>query len=143
MNRTRVVEFLIWWAALSLVWLGTLNVGSPVDIGLGVFVAALGALTSTVARAALDASWRPSTRWLRWVARLPAAVLIDTGRVLFGRSAATTREAPVAGPRDGVAVAGALVNATPATVVRDAHDRTLVLHAVGDKPSAFEREFAR
>ena len=135
-----VGEFLAWWAALSLVWLGTLNTGSPAEIVAGVLGASLGALAAVVARRALGASWVPAAQWLRWAARLPGSLLADSVRVLFGRSTPTTREVAVAGD---VAVAAALVNATPATVVCDARKTTLVLHALGDKASGLERELGR
>ena len=138
--RGKAVEFLAWWAALSLVWLGTLTTGNPAEIIVGVLGASLGALAAVVARRALGASWAPAGQWLRWAARLPGSLLADSARVLFGRSTPTTREVAVAGD---VAVAAALMNATPATVVRDARKATLVLHALGDKESGLERELTR
>ncbi|TDQ00882.1 Na+/H+ antiporter subunit E [Labedaea rhizosphaerae] len=136
----RAVEFLVWWAALSLVWLGTLATGNPMEITVGVAGASLGAVAAVVARRALDASWPPARRWLRWAARLPGTLLADSIRVLFGRSRPTTREVRVAGD---AAMAAAVVNATPGTVVLDARDDTLVLHALGDKASTLERELTR
>jgi multisubunit Na+/H+ antiporter MnhE subunit len=133
------VELLVWWVVLSAVWLGTLSTASPTEIAVGVAGAGLGAGTAVLARRALKASWRPRTRWLRWAARVPATVLTDSAKVLFGRSKPTTRELPV----KDVAVAAAFVNATPGTVVLAAHDDVLVLHALGDKVSGLERELGR
>ena len=137
----KVVEFLVWWAALSLIWLGTLVTGSPTEIIVGVAGAGLGAITAVVARRAFGVSWTPTTQWLRWAARLPGTLPADSVRVLFGRSKPTTREVKVAGD---VAVAAALVNATPGTVVQDARGDTLALHSLGDKAYLrLEREVTR
>jgi hypothetical protein len=135
----RVVELLVWWIVLSLVWLGTLATGSPLEIAIGVCGAGLGAFAAVVARSALDASWRPKVRWLRWAVKLPWSVLTDAVRVLFGRSKATTREVRVS----DVAIAATLLNATAGTVVVAARKDVLVLHALGDKASGLERELTR
>jgi multisubunit Na+/H+ antiporter MnhE subunit len=135
----RVVELLVWWVALSLVWLGTLSTGSALEIAVGVGGAGLGALAAVLARSALDTSWRPKARWLQWALKLPWSVLTDAVRVLFGRSRATTREVRVS----DVAVAATLLNVTPGTVVVAARKNVLVLHALGEKPSGLERELTR
>lgn len=64
------------------VWVTTLSSIATSDMAAAAGSALLCALAAVATRRAVEGVWRPSMRWAGWLLRLPAAVLLDTFRVL-------------------------------------------------------------
>lgn len=153
------VEVLFWWAACVGVWLLTL---SSVSLSEGLIATGCAlpcAVLGVAGRRAVDGSWAPSPRWVRWLLVLPVSVVADglrvlghalaalAGRVPTGeiRTVRLHKDRPAARWRARQAVATAVVSAAPGTVVVDVDDDSgdMVLHALGSGRPALEEVVRR
>jgi multisubunit Na+/H+ antiporter MnhE subunit len=149
-----LVEVLVWWVVLVLVWLASLTSTSVPELVAAAVCAVPCALAARWARLSAGNAWRPRVRWLAWLRAVPVSVVSDTARV-FGvvlrrlrgeRVTGDFRTLPVCSDDEGTrAVATVLVSATPGTVVVDAPpgENVLVAHTLVDGPSAVERAVSR
>jgi multisubunit Na+/H+ antiporter MnhE subunit len=139
-----VLEVLVWWAVLVLVWLGTLNAFSYEELAAAAILAVPCAFAARLGRRAAGVRWSVDPRWARWLSHLPWAILRDTVAMLalalrpdrpadddFDELPLATQ--PTKARQSGhEALATATLSATPGSVVVDAndeHDR-LVVHTV-------------
>jgi multisubunit Na+/H+ antiporter MnhE subunit len=155
----QLAELLFWWAASTGVWLLTLSSMSLPEVSIAAAAGLLCALLAIASRRAVGGSWPPRAAWLRWAAPLPGAVLADGVRVLaraagvlVGRRIGdgeiravhlpVERPAPRRQSREAMAVA--LTNAAPGTVVLDLDDDSgrMLLHALGSGRPSMEEAVA-
>jgi multisubunit Na+/H+ antiporter MnhE subunit len=155
----QLAEVLFWWAAATGVWLLTLSSTSLPEVSVAAAAGLLSAVLAVMSRRAVGGSWPPRPAWLRWSAPLPVAVLTDGARVLaraagvlVGRRIGggeiravrlpVERPAPRRQSREAMAVA--LTNAAPGTVVLDLdHDSgRMLLHALGSGRPSMEEAVA-
>ncbi len=143
-----LAEGLFWEAAGTGLWLLTLSSVSTSELVTALLCALPCAVLAIAARRAVESSWAPRPRWIRWLLPLPAAVLADGARVL-GLAALSLAGRPVpAGELRTVglirdrddrawrahrAVAVTLVSPAPGTVALDVAPRSgeLLVHALG------------
>lgn len=155
----QLAELLFWWAAATGVWLLTLSSMSLSEVSVAAAAGLLSAVLGIVSRRAVGGSWPPRPAWLRWAAPLPGAVLADGVRVLgraagvlvgrrIGEGEIRAAELPVERPaprrQSREAMAVALTNAAPGTVVLDLDDDSgrMLLHALGSGRPAMEEAVA-
>jgi multisubunit Na+/H+ antiporter MnhE subunit len=137
------VEFVLWWLALTGLWVLTLAAPAVPELLAGAVAAGLGAVAAVYARRATRGSWRPRLSWLKWLAPVPGAALRESAAVLFRRPpAGTFEEVPLpAEPRPvheaRSAAAAVVVGCTPGTMVvaSPPDDRRLVVHRLLPGPS--------
>ncbi|MEU2610590.1 hypothetical protein ABZ570_03230 [Micromonospora sp. NPDC007271] len=75
-------ELAVWWIALTAGWIATVSTPSPAELLVGAACGLASAVVASTSRRALGQCWRPDARWLAWLGQLPAAVLVDTVRLL-------------------------------------------------------------
>lgn len=144
----QLAELLFWWAAATGIWLLTLSSMSLPEVSISAAAGLPCAVLAIAARRAVGGSWPPRPAWVRWAAPLPVAVVADGARVL-GRAAGVLvgrriekgeirpvqlpRERPAPRRQSREAMAVALTNAAPGTVVIDLDDDSgrMLLHALG------------
>jgi multisubunit Na+/H+ antiporter MnhE subunit len=142
-RRTAVVEFLVWWAGLVAVYLGSLTTVDLLELTAALVLGAGGAALAVAARRVAGDSWSLRPGWLRWIPVLAGAVVADTIRVLgllarprrLHRRTGDLREVPLAEPVEARAAVGGLVlSAAPGSYVVDVDlDRNrLVAHVLVD-----------
>lgn len=145
------LEWGAWAAAALAVWLLTLSSVSGADLAVACPAAAACAVAAVAVHRVLGLRLRPSTRYLRWVWALPAAIVEDTVRVLslpwrrLFRAGEEGRweRVPVA-PRPAVqastsrAAATMFVSVTPGSFVVHDDDDTgdLLVHVLVDSPTS-------
>jgi multisubunit Na+/H+ antiporter MnhE subunit len=151
MRRREFLEAAIWAVVLFAVYLAIISTISPTEIVVGAITgAAWGAvavLTRRMLLASDDDEIRPRAGWLRWLLRLPEQTLSGFVRVLSHPRGAFTEvhlpedERPAA--RRGFT--SLALSVAPDMYVADVDpDRnTLIVHRIGDRPSALEREVTR
>jgi multisubunit Na+/H+ antiporter MnhE subunit len=140
----RLSEFGIWWLVLGGFWLGTLNTFSPGELVLAAGCAVPGAAVAVAARRVLGASWRPSPRWLRWLAAAAVTAIADTARVLVLPGRGSWRTIRLPDREDGTqAAATVALDATPGSVVADARPGELDVHVNGTRDSLLTKAVRR
>jgi len=155
----QLAELLFWWAASMGIWLITLSSMSLPEVSIAAASGLPCAVAAVAARKAVGGSWPPRPAWLRWAAPLPVAVVADGVRVL-GRAAGVLvgrrieegeirpvqlpRERPAPQRQSREAMAVALTNASPGTVVFDLDDDSgqMLLHALGSGAPSMEEAVA-
>jgi hypothetical protein len=152
MTRREFIEAAVWWAVLSGGYLALISAISPTEIAVAAATGAAGAASAVLTRRTLltaddDERHRPHTRWLLWVPRLPGEIVIGFTRLL-GRPRGTFTEVRLAAdgrPAARHGFAALALSVAPNTYVADVHpDRdTVVIHRIGDRPTALEREVSR
>lgn len=144
-----VVEIVVWWPVLVLVWLATLNAFSWQELATSAVLALPCAVAARAARRAAGVHWTFRRAWGRWLLAVPAAIAHDTVGVLVlavKRSGADEfREVPMSPHPDGgqEAAATAILSATPGSVVVDADQNRLLMHTVPIGTTRLEREISR
>lgn len=152
-------EVLAWWAACVGVWLLTDSSLTLSDSLIAVGCALPCAVLAVAGRRAVQGSWAPSPRWVRWLVVVPVAVVADGVRVLgIGltglvgrrpdgelRTVRLPRDRPAARWRARQAVATAVVSVAPGTVVVDVDEDSgrMVLHDLGGGRPALEEVVRR
>jgi multisubunit Na+/H+ antiporter MnhE subunit len=151
------VEVLVWWCVSVGVWLVSLSAYSGQDLAVAVACGLATAVMAVLTRRAVRADARPPAAVLRWLAVLPASILLDAVRVLAlpwrprARSAAGTfRRLPLGAPGDSPAAVGrrataaVLLSSTPGAFVVDVDPGSgaALVHAVGPA-SPIERQVTR
>ncbi|NMO88482.1 Na+/H+ antiporter subunit E [Actinomycetospora sp. TBRC 11914] len=150
------VELVAWVVVLTAVWVATLTSVGLLEVVVAAVVSVPIAVLALAARRVLDAPTAlPPDGW-RWAARLPGAVVTDTGRlavavvraVRSGRPLGQERRLPLADPPDAVpdargSVGAVTISTTPGAYVADVRRDALVVHALSPTPSALERAVAR
>lgn len=140
----RAREVVVWWLALSGLWILTVPALTFSEILAGVGCALPCAGLAPAARGAVAAHWRFRVTWLKWFAVLIPAIFADSVRLPawavrqespeFGVLRLKTESDPAhaAGYR---AMAAGVLAMTPSTVVIDerASDHTLVVHELGSR----------
>ena len=143
----RSLEVRVVAALLVGVWVTTLSSVATSDMAAAAGSALLCALAAVAARRAVEGAWRPYLRWAGWLLRLPAAVVLDTFRVLgvavrhFGhRSRSVGRIERIELPHDAdrsrararAALGTMTLSAAPGSFVFEVEEdqRVLVLHAL-------------
>lgn len=132
-------EVLLWWLALTGLWILTLSTPTAPELIAGALAAAVCALAAHSARRAMNGSWQLKTRWLAWLAPLPKAAVgesVAALRTVFRHPSAgkcekiTVPSAPRAEHEARLAVATVIVGCTPgAMVVASPPDSTdVVVH---------------
>ncbi len=150
------MEIAAWWAFLVLVWLATLNTYSVAEVITAVVLAVPCAIAARAGRTAAGLRLRVRPGWSRWLLALPAAVAHDTVAVLWLALRRHSREpddtfrtVPLPAEPDAphrvarAAVSTAILSATPGSVVVDADDDELLVHAVPIGRTRLERELRR
>jgi multisubunit Na+/H+ antiporter MnhE subunit len=143
-----VAEVAAWWAVLVLVWLATLTAFSCQELVTAAVLALPCAVAARAARRAAGVHWTFRPRWARWLLAAPTAILHDTAGVLLlavkRREEDSFREVPMPEHPDGgqAALATTVLSATPGSVVVDADDNHLLVHAVPLGRTRLEREIS-
>ena len=151
MGRREFIEAASWAVVLFAAYLAIISTISPTEIVVGgVTGVACGAAAVLTRRTLLDPDggrYRPRTAWLRWLLRLPDQAVTGFVRLL-GRPRGRFAELPL--PDDDRAAerrgfAALVLSVAPSTYVTDVDPerRTLLVHRIGDRPSALEREVTR
>jgi Na+/H+ ion antiporter subunit len=151
MRRRDVIEAVVWWAVLFAVYLAIISTVSLTEIVVGTAGGAAGAAAAVLTRRTLlaadnDERYLPRAAWLRWVARLPAQVVVGFVRVL-ARPRGEFAEARLPADERSAARRGFSVLAlsfAPDTYVADVDPErdTVILHRIG-RPGPLEREVTR
>jgi multisubunit Na+/H+ antiporter MnhE subunit len=151
---TLAVECVAWWALTLGVWLASLSAWSWHDFVVAAGCAVPCAAAAVVARRLMGGSWPLPRQLWRWVALLPAAVVVDAARVLvlpLRRSPSAefrTIRLPAASTAKQAAGAEAfatlLLSSTPGSYVvsTDRDERSALLHVIGP-PTRLERAVSR
>ncbi|HET6908165.1 MAG TPA: Na+/H+ antiporter subunit E [Mycobacteriales bacterium] len=149
---TTIVEFVLWWAVVTGVWMASLSAWSWHDLVVAAGCGIPAALCAVGGRRAVRGAWRMPKDALRWLLHLPAAVVVDALRVFslpFRRRpeamtqfvsvdlGVTGQSARAAGH---FAAATLVLSLTPGSyfVATDPKKGTALLHAVGP-PSSLQR----
>lgn len=132
------VEVVVWWIALTGLWVVTVSPLTVWEVGAAVLLALPCALLATGFRVAVGCRWRIRARWLLRVPPVALRVVVDTARLPFSGARGERAEVPVPGEAEESrraarhALKSAALGATPSTVVLDddvAGDR-IVVHRV-------------
>lgn len=158
-RAVQAIEVGVWTVVLTGLWVSTLTVAGGIELAVAAGCSLGCALLATGTRGALDISMRPRLGWLTWVARLPAAVVGDLGRLAAAVTRTVRHDTPLGAtrrlglpgedPRNAEArrALGSLaISATPGSFVVDVTTdggSTLILHALSEQPSPLERTVAR
>lgn len=152
MRRREFIEAAIWAVVLFAGYLTIISTISPTEIVVGAITGvACGAAAVLTRRTLLaaddDETYWPRAGWLRWLLRLPDQAVSGFVRLLARpRGAFAEIRLPQdqrSGARRGFTALA--LSVAPNTYVADVDpDRnTLIVHRIGDRPSALEREVAR
>jgi multisubunit Na+/H+ antiporter MnhE subunit len=128
------------------VWVVTLSSVATSEMASAAGSSLLCAVAATAARSAVGGRWRPSPRWVAWLARIPVAVVVDTVRVWALAASHSTRRTRAVGrierfrlPRADEATTNArealatlAVSSTPGSFVFDVDEDepALIVHAL-------------
>jgi hypothetical protein len=115
-------ETLVWWLLLIGLWISTLSTVTGQELLVAAVAGLPCAVVATVGRRVYGGRWRPARAWT-----LPLKIVRDCA-TLFSRQAAV-RRIPVRA--DVKAVETVIVSVSPATVVLDDKDGSLLVHALG------------
>ncbi len=144
------MEIVAWWAFLVVVWIATLNVFSVQEVVVAAVLAVPCAFAARAGRRASAVRWRVDPRWARWLLALPAAVAHDLVTVLTRPERDDTFQTmKLPEEHDGErrtareAVTTVVFSATPGSVVVEARDDELLVHAVPAGTTRLERELRR
>lgn len=78
---TSIVEFVLWWAVATGVWMASLSAWSWHDLVVAVGCGIPAALCAVGGRRAVRGAWRmPKAAW-RWLLHLPVTIVVDALRV--------------------------------------------------------------
>ncbi|WP_409179589.1 Na+/H+ antiporter subunit E [Amycolatopsis sp. VS8301801F10] len=143
-------EILLWWLALTGLWILTLSAPAIPELLAGAGAAAVCAVAARSARRAMNGAWQFKAAWLTWLAPLPKAALsesIAALRAVFQRPSAgncekvTVPAEPRAQHEARLAVATVVVGCTPgAMVVASPPDSTdLVVHRLLHDSATLDR----
>jgi multisubunit Na+/H+ antiporter MnhE subunit len=92
-------EVVVWWLALSGLWVLTLATPSAPELVAAGVAAVPCAAAAFFARRAMRGSWRPRAGWLKWWVSVPVAAVKETAAALV-----TVARHPSAGTFEEVAV---------------------------------------
>lgn len=152
MRRREFIEAAVWAVVLFAVYLAIISTISLTEIVVGAISGVVWGAAAVLTRRTLLASdndeiYWPRAGWLRWLLRLPDQAVSGFVRLLVHPHGAF---AEIRLPRDDRSAArrgfGALaLSVAPNTYVADVDpDRnTVIVHRIGDRPSALEREVTR
>ncbi|GLY90410.1 Na+/H+ antiporter subunit E [Actinoallomurus iriomotensis] len=152
MRRREFIEAAIWAVVLFAVYLAIISTISPTEIVVGAATGVACGVAAVLTRRTLlatdnDETYWPRAGWLRWLLRLPDQTVSGFARLLWRPRGAFT-EIPL--PRDEQPATrrgytALVLSVAPNTYVADVDpDRdVLIVHRVGDRPSALEREVTR
>jgi multisubunit Na+/H+ antiporter MnhE subunit len=152
MTRREFIEAAVWWAVLFGAYLAIISTISPTEIVVGAATGAAGAASAVLTRRTLlaadnDERYRPRARWLRWLLLLPGEIVAGFARLLVRpRGEFTEIHLPADGrPAARRGFTALALSVAPNTYVADVDpDRdTVVIHRIGERPSALEREVSR
>ena len=97
-------EALVWWVVLMACWIATLAALTAVQLLVGAVAAVIGAAVGVAARRALGRRWSFDPRWVRWLALVPVAALVQTAALptllVRGRRARAPGLRRLPAPRD-------------------------------------------
>jgi multisubunit Na+/H+ antiporter MnhE subunit len=151
MRRREFIEAAVWWVMLFALYLAIISTISPTEIVVGTATVVAGAAAAIVTRRQLlaadnDERYRPRARWARWLLRLPDQAVTGFVRLLRPRGGFTEIRLPEderSAARRGYAALA--LSVTPNTYVADVDPEqgTLLVHRLGERPSALEREVTR
>jgi multisubunit Na+/H+ antiporter MnhE subunit len=141
------LEIAGWWAVLVLVWLATLNAYSVEELSVAGVLAVPCAIVARTARRAGAGHWTVRAGWVRWLWWLPWSVVRDTVAVLAlatrpdgddFRTVALAGATTTAELDSHEALATAVLSASPGSVVVDADEDHLLVHALPIRPTRLE-----
>ena len=151
MRRREFIEVAVWWIMLLVAYLAIISTISLTEIVVGAGTAAAGAAAAVLTRRQLlaadnDERYRPRGGWARWPLRLPDQVATGFVRLLRPRGEFAEIRLPEderAAARRGYAALA--LSVAPDTYVADVDPErnVLVVHRIGERPSAMEREVTR
>jgi multisubunit Na+/H+ antiporter MnhE subunit len=152
MRRREFIEAAVWWIVLFAAYLAIISTISLTEIIVGAATAAAGAAAAILTRRQLlaadnDERYRPRRGWVRWLVRLPDQIAVGFARLLLRpRGEFAEIQLPEderAAARRGYAALA--LSVAPNTYVADVDpDRgAFVVHRIGERPSALEREVTR
>jgi multisubunit Na+/H+ antiporter MnhE subunit len=151
MRRREFIEVAVWWVVLFAAYLTIISTISITEIIVGTATAAAGAAAAVLTRRQLlaadnDERYRPRGGWVRWPLRLPGQVAAGFARLLRPRGGFAEIQLPDderAAARRGYAALA--LSVAPDTYVADVDPErnVLVVHRIGERPSAMEREVTR
>lgn len=95
--RRRTIAWLIWFAALNLLWLLLISSFVPEEEILGLFASAIAATAAVAVAEQRVVAFRPRLRWLLEVRRLPWQSGRETGEILAALWRALFRRSEVHG----------------------------------------------
>jgi multisubunit Na+/H+ antiporter MnhE subunit len=146
-----LVEVTAWWVVLVLVWIATLATVTVQELVVAGVLAVPCAYLARLGRQAVGVSWPMRASWLRWLLRVPWAVLHDTVAVALLAARPDRpqddrfREIPLSdqdGPSTGAAreaAATLVLSAAPGSVVVDVHDHHLLVHELPISDTGLDR----
>jgi multisubunit Na+/H+ antiporter MnhE subunit len=151
MRRREFIEVAVWWVVLFAAYLTIISTISITEIIVGTATAAAGAAAAVLTRRQLlaadnDERYRPRGGWVRWPLRLPGQVAAGFLHLLRPRGQFAEIQLPDderAAARRGYAALA--LSVAPDTYVADVDPErnVLVVHRIGERPSAMEREVTR
>jgi multisubunit Na+/H+ antiporter MnhE subunit len=152
MRRPELLEATVWAVVLFAAYLAIISTISVTEIVVGAVTGVASGVAAVLTRRTLlsgddEGAYRPHARWFRWLLRVPDQTVAGFARLLARPSGEFTElrlpadERPAA--RRGYAALA--LSLTPSTYVADLDPErhTLLVHRIGDRPSALEREVAR
>ena len=152
MRRREFIEAAVWWVVLFAAYLAIISTISITEIIIGTATAAAGAAAAVLTRRQLlaadnDERYRPRAGWARWPLRLPDQVAVGFVRLLRPRCGEFSE---IRLPEDERAAArrayaALALSVAPDTYVADVDPErnVLVVHRIGERPSAMEGEVKR
>jgi hypothetical protein len=150
MTRRELIEATVWWAVLFAAYLAVVSTISPAEIVVGAGTASAAAAAAVLTRHTLlaadnDDRYRPRARWLLWLRWMPTEIVTGFARLLaHPRGTFTEVRLPTddrSAARSGFATLA--LSVAPAAYVVHADRDTLLLHRIGDRATALEREVTR
>lgn len=152
MRRREFIEAAVWWIVLFAAYLAIISTISLTEIIVGAVTAAAGAGAAILTRRQLlaadnDERYRPRGGWARWLLRLPDQVAAGFVRLLRpgGGEFAEIRLPEDERAAARRAYAALALSIAPDTYVADVDPErnVLVVHRIGERPSAMEGEVTR
>lgn len=135
-------ELVAWWAALTVVWIATLNSMSIEEAVTAAVLAVPCAIAARWGRRASEGRWRSRPAWAGWVVSVPGAVVRETVGLLrillWGKVDGEFTKLRLPAERNGArrdtraGLSMVTVSTAPGSVVVDSADDggTIVLHRV-------------